>query len=289
MRTASSALRSYLATADVVDVADLLTITLANGGGVVRLTNYDVDLLVDGQLYPAGATLYERGTVKVAVGLVADGIRVVLFPPSDALLNGVSWQAAAQRGLFDGARVSVDKIIMPAPRDTSLGPVNLFAGRVADVDADRSSIELTCKSDVELLDTPFPRNVYQPTCGFTLFDSFCALSRAAFTTASAAESGSTAKVLNDLTLTQASGYFDLGTVTMTSGALAGQSRPIKAYTLGSPSTIELLRPIPAAPAAGDTMDVVPGCDKRQVTCDTKFANLARFRGQPYIPAPEQAQ
>lgn len=289
MRTASSALRSFLATADTVDVADLLTITLANGGGVVRLTTYDDDLIVAGVTYVAGATLYQRGGVKVAVGLVADGISVLLFPPPDALLGGVSFQAAAQRGLFDGARVSVDKMIMPAPRDTSLGPVNLFAGRVADVDADRTSIELTCKSDVELLDTPFPRNGYQPTCGFTVFDSFCALSRAAFTTASEAESGSTAKLLNDLTLTEATGYYDLGTVTMTSGDLAGQSRPIKTYTLGSPSTIELLRPFPAAPAPGDTMDVVPGCDKRQVTCDTKFANLARFRGQPYIPAPEQAQ
>jgi hypothetical protein len=87
-----------------------------------------------------------------------------------ALLGGVSWQAAAQQGLFDGARVSVDKVFMPEPGDTSLGLVNLFAGRVADVDADRVSIELTCKSDVELLDTPFPRNVYQPNVRHTLFD-----------------------------------------------------------------------------------------------------------------------
>jgi hypothetical protein len=59
--------------------------------------------------------------VKVGVGLVADPIKVTLFPGADALLGGVSWQAAAQRGLFDGARVSVDKLIMPAPGDTSLG------------------------------------------------------------------------------------------------------------------------------------------------------------------------
>jgi hypothetical protein len=32
--------------------------------------------------------------------------------------------------------------------------------------------------------------------------------------------------------------------------------------------------------------VYPGCDKQQATCRGKFANLARFRGQPYVPAPE---
>lgn len=289
MRAASAALVAYLGITDQIDVADLLTITLANGGGTVRLTTYDEDLLVAGNAYSSGPTIYRRDQVKVAVGLVADPITLTISPGASELLGGVSWQAAAQQGLFDGARVSVDKVFMPAPGDTSLGLVNLFAGRVADVDADRVSIVLACKSDVELLDTPFPRNLYQPTCDHTLFDTGCTLLRVTFTTATAAETGSTAKILNDLGLTQPTGYYDLGTVTMTSGALVGLTRPIKAYTLGSPSTIELLRPFPVAPAPADTMDVAPGCDKLQVTCDTKFANLARFRGQPFIPAPEQAQ
>jgi uncharacterized phage protein (TIGR02218 family) len=75
---------------------------------------------------------------------------------------------------------------------------------------------------------------------------------------------------------------------MTSGALAGQQRPIKKYTLGTPNTLELMRPFPTAPAPGDTMDVAPGCDKLKATCTTKFSNLAHFRGEPFIPAPEEA-
>ena len=289
MRAASVDLVAYLATADAVDVADLLTITLANGGGVLRLTNYDVDLTVAGQLYSAAPSQYQRGLVKVGVGLAAEPIKITLTPDPFDLVAGLTWQAAAQRGLFDGARVSVDKIIMPSPRDTSLGSVNLFTGGVADVEADRLTLELTCKSDVQLLDTPWPRNVYQPSCANTLFDGVCTLSRAAFTVATTAGAGSTANNLTESALSNPTGYFDLGTVTMTSGALAGQERPIKRYTAGSPNTIELLRPFTAAPAPGDTMNVVPGCNKLQTTCDTKFANLAHFRGEPYIPPPEQAQ
>lgn len=289
MRAASAALISYLASTDEIDVADLLTITLANGGAVVRLTNYDEDLAVSGNVYSSGPTLYRRDLVKVGVGLVADPIKLTISPGPGELLGGVSWQAAAQRGLFDGARISVDKVFMPAPGDTRFPSVNLFSGRVADVDADRAILELTCKSDVELLDAPFPRNVYQPNCANTLFDSVCTLNRATLTAATAAETGSTAKILNDIGLSAASGYYDLGTVTMTSGALVGQQRPIKAYLLGSPNTIELMRPFPTAPAPGDTMDVAPGCNKLQTTCDTKFSNLAHFRGEPFVPAPEEAQ
>lgn len=288
MRTASAALLSYFAISDAIDVADLLTITLANGGAVVRLTTYDEDLIVDGNVYNAGPTLYRRDLVKVAVGLVADPIKLTIFPGAGDLLGGVSWQAAALRGLFDGARISVDKVFMAEPGDTRLGGVNLFSGRVADIDGDRTKLELTCKSDVELLDAPFPRNVYQPNCANTLFDSVCTLNRVTFTTATAAQTGSTAKILNDTGLSQPTGYYDLGTVTMTSGALLGMQRPIKAYVLGSPNTIELMRPFPAAPAAGDTMDVAPGCDKLQTTCTTKFSNLAHFRGEPFVPAPEEA-
>ena len=47
-------------------------------------------------------------------------------------------------------------------------------------------------------------------------------------------------------------------------------------------------PLPAAVANGDTFQVWPGCDKVQATCSGKFANLARFRGQPYIPMAETA-
>jgi hypothetical protein len=39
-------------------------------------------------------------------------------------------------------------------------------------------------------------------------------------------------------------------------------------------------------ASGATFTVRAGCDKTQGTCTTKFSNLARFRGMPYIPVAE---
>jgi hypothetical protein len=263
MRTASGALAAYLAITDQIDVADLLTITLANGGGTVRLTTYDEDLLVAGNAYSAGPTIYRRDLVKVAVGLVADPITLTISPAADALLGGVSWQAAAQQGLFDGARVSVDKVFMPEPGDTSLGLVNLFAGRVADVDADRVSIELTCKSDVELLDTPFPRNLYQPTCDHTLFDSGARCSRRVHD-----RDGGGDRIDGEdperLGLTQPTGYYDLGTVTMTSGALAGQTAADQGvHARGRRARSSSCAPSPPRRRRATRWTSRPGCDKRR--------------------------
>lgn len=291
MRAANAALVAYLADPAVteVTVADLLTLTFANGAGVVRLTNYDNDLIVGGVTFSRGPTQYARDAVKVGVGLVADPITIRIMPDAAELVGGVSWPAAAQRGLLDGARVRMDKLLMSYPGDTTLGTVNLFTGRVADVAADRVAVVLTCKSDVELLDMPFPKNLYQPGCLHTLYDAGCALNKAFFTFTSTVLAGSTAQVIQESTLVSATGYNDLGTVTMTSGLLLGQVRPIKSYVAGSPNVLTLMRPFPAAPAPGDTMAVAPGCDKLQSTCTTKFNNLGRFRGMPYIPAPELAQ
>ena len=36
-------------------------------------------------------------------------------------------------------------------------------------------------------------------------------------------------------------------------------------------------------AAGVLVEVIEGCDKSLATCDARFANVANFRGEPYLP------
>ena len=44
--------------------------------------------------------------------------------------------------------------------------------------------------------------------------------------------------------------------------------------------------MPVAPGIGDTFTAYPGCDKLQNTCNTKFTNIAHYRGYNYVPPPE---
>src|SRR5207302_1142466 len=90
--------------------------------------------------------------------------------------------------------------------------------------------QLTIKSDADLFNTMIPRDVYQAGCLNTVYDGKCALNRAAFTATNAATSATNAtRTTFSHTLSQGFSYFDLGTITMTSGANAGLSRTVKLH------------------------------------------------------------
>jgi Phage conserved hypothetical protein BR0599 len=47
-------------------------------------------------------------------------------------------------------------------------------------------------------------------------------------------------------------------------------------------------PLQSSPNAGDAFTVYQGCDHTPGTCQSKFNNLANFRGFPYVPPPQMA-
>lgn len=292
MRTASGALATLLASQSQFVIADLLTITQANGT-VTRLTSADVDVtavsLVDGasHVFASGGVQFTRTQTKLIVGLQVDTMTVVLeADPIRHALGGVPWPAAAAQGALDEARVVLERAFMARWGDTSAGTIILFSGRVGQVLPSRATVTVSVNSDVELLRAAMPRNTYQPGCVHTLYDTGCGLTRASYGVAGVAIAGSTLTALA-VTDAHATGYFDLGTVTFTSGANAGQTWTVKSWTSGG--TLIPTRAFAAVPAAGDTFTMYPGCAKDAATCTAKFSNLARFRGYPMIPSPETAR
>ena len=171
---------------------------------------------------------------------------------------------------------------MPKYGDTSAGLVNIFTGRVVEIDCGRSLATFNINSHLELLSQQMPRNLFQAGCLNTLYDGACTLNRASFAVNGTVTSATASSVT--ASLSQANDYFTLGTVTFTSGQNDGFTRTVKGFTSGG--TFTMLVPLPFVPAGGDTFTIYPGCDKKQATCSTKFSNLANFRGQPYIPQPE---
>lgn len=294
MRAASGSLTTLLNSQRQFNIADLVTITQANGT-VTRLTSADVDVTAVSQVdnashvFSSSGPKFKRGQTKLTVGLQVDTMQLVVMPdPLVHTLGGVPWPAAAASGALDEARVVLERAFMATWGDTSAGTIWLFSGRVGQALPSRATITLQVNSDLELLRAAMPRNSYQPGCLHTLFDSGCGLTRATYAVSGTAVSGST---LNALAVTDAhaTGYFDLGTVTFTSGANNGQTRTVKSWTTGSPGTLVPTQAFAAVPAAGDTFTMYPGCDKTSGTCSSKFSNLGRFRGYPMIPSPEASR
>ena len=287
MRACSPALLTLLTQSPQLFVADLLTLTLP-AGLVVRLTSGDVPVTTpDGRVFPCSGTsagpVFTRDRVKTQIGTAVSSLTCTLAPdPALHTLGGLPWPAAVVAGALDGARVLVETAYFPQALAACAGTLIQFAGRVAKADPSRTTVVLTVNSDLELLNVQMPRTLYQPGCAHSVYDAGCGLSRAAWQVPSTAAAGSTTRAITS-GRSEAPGYFELGTLTFTGGALAGLTRSVTSFAGG---TFGVALPWPVAPAVGDPFVALPGCHKTQSECTAKFGNLVRFKGYPYIPDPD---
>lgn len=280
MKTASAAYVAVLASG-VFWTADLFTLTLSCGE-VIRLTTSADPLTVNGQTF-TGANI-QRTTIKQTSGLEVGQVTLQWNADTSPVARNLSAGQLASLGFLDRAAVEIDRVVMAAPGDTSAGSAILFVGVVAQIDVDGAQISLQVNSPVDLLDVQLPRNLYQSGCVWGLFDAGCGLSPAAYLVNGSAQAGCTGTTI-PAGLSQADGYFDLGQITFTSGQNAGLSRGVKSFAGG---TFEVFPAFPVPPAAGDTFEALPGCNKTRAQCTATFNNLARFRGYPFVPVPETA-
>lgn len=252
----------------------------------IRLTNWDTDLKVGGNVYTSGVML-KRGSLSQKNDLSVASVDLEISPQFDAptllKIGTLTLAQALRQGYFDGAIVTFSKLFMATAGDVSAGLTPWFLGSVADVRAARATCTITIESLLSLLNVSMPRNVYQTGCLHTLYDSGCGLSKTSFQGTGTVSGSPTITSFTYSGLAQASGYFNLGTLKFTSGANTGHVRTVKSYSGG---TIQLASPLPVAPTSGDAFTIYAGCDKTQATCTTKFSNVIHFRGYPFIPVPE---
>ena len=287
MKAASPALQAILSSG-VAHRRDLYTITLAGSAGTFRFSSGEIPITVGGQTFGT-QLLIKRGSTRQKAGLEVQALDLEMAPQFDhpdgeLNLNGVPFLQAVNAGALDGARVLLEKAFLSSLDDTSPGTLAWFQGRVAAAHAGGQVARVVVHSDLELLNTAMPRHVYQAGCLHTLYGPSCGLTRSVFELAGTVASGATVLSIPS-NLTNADGYFDLGIVRFTSGVNNGIPRVVRSY-LNASGQLRLVAPLPSVPAAGDQFVVAPGCDKRQATCSSKFSNLARFRGYPYVPVPE---
>jgi uncharacterized phage protein (TIGR02218 family) len=295
MRDVYAGLETFLASTTTALVRHLVTLT-PRTGSAVRWTDHATDLVLTRPARPndseasgdytftAGGTgtasLITIGDTEYATGLEILSCEVTLLCGDSALWSGTKLPLAAVNGAFDGAKVKVERVFGAAEPDMTLGAMHIWEGMVAPADPSSTAVTLTVESGLAELRVPLPRNMIQPGCGHVLFDAGCALTAATYTVTGTVSGGSTTGTGSNLT--QANGWFDLGTITFTSGANNGATRAVRSY-LQSSGAVTFDRPLSSAPADGDTFSIKPGCDKRLTTCETKYSNRAHFRGFVFVP------
>lgn len=284
MKSAAAPLVTLLNSATQLTYADLLTITLT-GGQVLRYSGADVPITISAVTWVRGPA-FKRSKISSKIGVQVDTLDIELYADATVTINGVALVAFIAGGGLDNARILLERAFAASWLVAPAGKLRLFSGRIAEIDLDALSAKVKVHSDLELLDVPVPRNIYQPSCLNTFCDRACGLSQATYTGSGAAAGSSDATRTHfPVTLFGVTGQVPLGVITFTSGANTGTSTTVKSYAGG---IITLIGPTAAAVAPGDTFSIAFGCDKTQTTCNALYGNQARFRGQPYIPTPETA-
>ncbi|MDC5462478.1 DUF2163 domain-containing protein [Acinetobacter baumannii] len=282
MRQASPKLIALL-DANQFIMADLYTITTIQGIEY-RFTNYDFDLTVGGKVFSSLGPIISREGISLSLGIEVDNLSITIGTNESTKFGEVPVTQAFHNGVLDGARFKLERIFMDAqtPTDTSAGTLVLFEGRIVEPEFDRYEIKASVVSDVDGLKLQMPRNLYQPGCLNTLFDSACGLRSADFAVNTTIGANSTPnRILCDLS--QPQGWFTQGVVEFLEGVNIGIKRTVRLHETGA---LLLTLPLLEMPAIGEAIRVYPGCDKRLETCTNRFNNRARFRGSPYVPVPE---
>jgi uncharacterized phage protein (TIGR02218 family) len=288
MKTASPALIAFLNTARTapdapIVFADCFTFSLSTGL-VLTYTNIDQPVSYNGAVFAANGPLVQGLKYRCAVGLEVDKQQLTIAARPPDLVNGAMFLNALRDGAFDGCTVRRDRVFMTAFGAPPVGGVTLFQGRLSTVDqVGRTTAKITVASDLVLLDMDMPRNLYSPTCLHTLYDSGCGVLRDAYATNGAVGVGSTTSIIS---FSGAQAIHAQGSIVFTAGVNANLRATVKSAAAGV--SLALMYPLPSQPNVGDAFTVYAGCDHTSATCQTRFNNLAAFRGFPYVPPPQVA-
>ena len=297
MKTTNGTLNGYLLNNSVYTMCDLVTITPVSGS-VIRLTDADVDITLSGNTFSHNTYQFKRSNTKIHIGLQVDEMDFTLFDIGSNLINTHTLYQSCVNGYFDNAQIKVERLFNCYGSTISdLYKLWMFEGNVSAANPSRYEIKLKVKSEIEKLNLPTPRNLYQPTCVNTLFDTNCGLNSATYIKDGTIGTVTSSTVF-DVTIspTPTANYYDLGYITCTSGANNGVKRSIKTQTLTPTVKLTLFYPLPYTPTAADTFTILPGCSKVYVATSpnpemgcTKYSNTAKFRGFDFIPRNEDAQ
>jgi uncharacterized phage protein (TIGR02218 family) len=127
--------------------------------------------------------------------------------------------------------------------------------------------------------------VYTADCAADLGDARCGVDLASLEESSSV-TGVSGVTTFETSLAEATGWYDGGELTWTTGANTGQTVAVRHWDADE-GALSLFLPALYAVQADDSFTIRPGCDKSFATCKAKFDNVINFRGFPHVPGNDQ--
>jgi uncharacterized phage protein (TIGR02218 family) len=245
-------------------------------GAVLGFTDHDRTLSFGGTDYLPAAGL-DGGEAPQQLGPQVDTTEVVGVLRSDAISA-----ADIELGKYDGAEVETWRVNW---RDVSQRLLQRRA-TIGEIVREDGQFRAELRSGQQALNQVRGR-LYSSLCDAVVGDARCGVDLgdvALHASATVTEVIDRNRVAVSGLEAFAVGWFSLGRAAWSSGIRDGLSDGIVAHTReGTADILAFVAPVGETAAAGDTLAVTAGCDRRLATCREKFDNVVNFRGFPHIP------
>ncbi|OFX14028.1 MAG: hypothetical protein A2V59_06535, partial [Armatimonadetes bacterium RBG_19FT_COMBO_69_19] len=285
LRTLSAEMTTHLA-GESLTIAVCVKVERTDGT-ILGFTTHDRDLTFSGTTYEALSAV-EATALRQELGTGIDNLDVFGLLQSDAVA-----ETDLLAGRYDGADITLMLVNWDSLSD---GAVTLLKGTLGEITIQDGKYTAEVRSQMQRLAQQIG-DLTSPTCRVkALGDSQCAPG-GLFADAKDITDYQFARTVTDVdsdrqftfgASAEASGYFDYGKVTFTSGLNNGLSREIKVHTLvGGEALLKMQEAFPFTVQVGDTATLEAGCNRTFDICKSRFANVINMRAEPYVPGTDK--
>ncbi len=246
-------------------------------------TSHDQDLLIDGDTYISKAG-FSPTAMAAKSDFSVDNMECAGFF-DDASITEVDLRA----GAFDYADLYVTLANWKDTSDT-MGRINLPRAKLGEVvSAPQGYFKTEVRGLTQLLQQVIVE-LYGPACKADVFDGRCGLLKALYEcTATVLTVTDQSNFTVTLNTTPSSPFFEAedvwfvdGVLQFTGGNNSGRAMEVKTWN-HTTHAIQLKNPMGYTIVIGDTLKMLPGCDKSLATCRDVFNNLDNMRAESYLP------
>lgn len=251
---------------------------------ILRFTSHDRILTVGGNAYtPIGGI--DGTATRRETALKEQNVEVRGIITSDKITN-----ADLRAGRYRDAQIDEQLVDWRYPFAPAIAQTRYW---ISKVDFDGKMWHAQCEGPSRWLKHNVG-TVFGRQCRWNLYDTDCQVSLAGFQAIGVVVLGTTdgekRRIIRADPASLSGGFADAffanGNAIFTTGANSGLKGEIKLYTMAT-RLIELQLGMPYDIAIGDTLTVQAGCDKLATTCNTKFSNIIRFGGFPFMPTTDR--
>lgn len=245
-------------------------------------TDHDGDVFFEGDLYVSAAGGgFDRTAIESSLSLDITNAELVGFLGED--LD----RAELSAGLFDFVEITMSLVNWADPNIGSIIVRHGTLGEVVLVNENLFRVEMR---GLQQAYKQVIGEVYSPECRANFGDKRCGIDLANYTaqfTVASVQSRSIFSVTDDGTpgsrpdnkILAPPGMLNFGIVKFLTGENAGTTLEVK-QVVGH--EIRLKFAMPNIITAGDTFELIAGCDQRLDTCKL-YDNVLNFRGEPFLP------